>query len=134
MAASPAAETTGVAVRCPVWVAAGEGPAAAVTHSSAAPGIRRQARRLSCVFARIPRSPMYPLLSWQLKKPQTGTSKHELKENACQIALSALLRGRAGDDRHELRLIARRSRPGVRSTRPGPYVGPTLGGDRKSVV
>jgi len=69
MAASPMAETTGVAVRCPhaagrerpgawwpgsgsdghsgrrladpVWVAAGEGPAAVVTHSCAAPGICR---------------------------------------------------------------------------------------------
>jgi hypothetical protein len=66
MAASPMAETTGVAVRCrtlravnaracwpgsgsggqsgqrladPVWVAAGEGPAAVVTHSSIAPDI-----------------------------------------------------------------------------------------------
>src|SRR2546423_299852 len=82
--------------------------------------------RLSCVFTRILRSPMYTLLSWQLKKPQTGISGHELKENACRIALSALPRGRAGSDPHELRLIARRSRPGVRSTRPGPYVGPTL--------
>ena len=84
------------------------------------------ARRLSCVFARILRSFMHTLLSWQLKKPQTGTSKHELKERACHIALSALLRGWAGGDPHELRLLARRSRPGVRSTRPGPYVGPTL--------
>ena len=72
MAASPIAETTGVAVRCPhaagrerpghvglgaaaadtpvgqlvsrrladpVWVAAGEGPVAVVTHSCTAPGI-----------------------------------------------------------------------------------------------
>src|SRR6201989_2922383 len=69
---------------------------------------------------------MHTLLSWQLKKPQTGTSEHELKERACHIALSALPRGWAGDDPHELRLLARRSRPGVRSTRPGPYVGPTL--------
>src|SRR6266567_3973833 len=62
------------------------------------------------------------------QKPQTGTSEHELKERACHIALSALLRGWAGGDPHELRLLARRSRPGVRSTRPGPYVGSTLGG------
>src|SRR5690242_12852345 len=82
--------------------------------------------RLSWVFARMLRSLMHTLLSWQLKKPQTGTSEHELKERACHIALSALLREWAGGDPHELRLLARRSRPGVRSTRPGPYVGPTL--------
>ena len=77
-------------------------------------------RRLSCVFAGILRSLMHTLLSWQLKKPQTSTSEHELKERACHIALSALLRESAGGDPHELRLLARRSRPGVRSTRPGP--------------
>jgi hypothetical protein len=44
------------------------------------------ARRLSCVFARILRSFMHTLLSWQLKRPQTGTSEHELKERACHIA------------------------------------------------
>ena len=48
---------------------------------------------LSCIFARILRSPMYTLLFWQLKKRQSGTSKHELREKACQMALSALLRG-----------------------------------------
>ena len=65
MTASPMAETAGVAVRCrtlravngpghagrgaaaadtpvgPVWSAAGEGPAAVITHSSAPLGIRR---------------------------------------------------------------------------------------------
>ena len=91
-----------------------------VTHSSIAPWYLRLARRLSCVFARILRSLMHTLLSWQLKKPQTGTSEHELKERACHIALSALLRGWAGGDPHKLGLLARRSRPGVRSTRPGP--------------
>src|SRR6201982_850604 len=110
----------------PVWPAAGEGPAAVVTHSSTGPWYLQITRRLSWVFARILRSLMHTLLSWQLKKPQTGTSEHELKERACHIALSALPRGWAGDDPHELRLLARRSRPGVRSTRPGPYVGPTL--------
>src|SRR6266516_2058747 len=110
----------------PVWPAAGEGPAAVVTHSSTAPCYLPIPGRLSCVFARILRSLMHTLLSWQLKKPQTGTSKHELNERACHIALSALLRGWAGGDPHELRLLARRARPGVRSTRPGPYFGPTL--------
>src|SRR5436305_927617 len=70
----------------PVWVAAGEGPAAVVTHSCTAPGIYQLTSRLSCVFARILRSFMHTLLSWQLKKPQTGTSEHELKERACHIA------------------------------------------------
>src|SRR6266496_460070 len=86
MAASLMAETTGVAVRCrtlgavnapgmlawerqrrtrrpagrrladPVWPAAGEGPAAVVTHSSTAPWYLQITRRLSCVFARILRS------------------------------------------------------------------------------
>src|SRR5690348_3958707 len=73
-----------------------------------------------------PPQPYVHIVILAAQKPQTGTSKHELKERACHIALSALLRGRAGGDPHELRLLARRSRPGVRSTRPGPYVGPTL--------
>src|SRR5690242_6971788 len=63
---------------------------------------------------------MYTLLSWQLKKRQSGTSKHEVREKACHVALSALPRVWAGGDPHELGLLARRSRPGVRSTRPGP--------------
>src|SRR5882672_10700815 len=154
MAASPMAETTGVAVRCPHAGGrertghAGLGAAAADTPAgrpAGRPGMARGGRRprrgypqlhspwhlpltrrLSCVFARILRSLMHTLLSWQLKKPQTGTSEHELKERACHIASSALLRRWAGGDPHELRLLARRSRPGVRSTRPGPYVGPTL--------
>src|SRR5690348_3157638 len=53
---------------------------------------------LSCVFARILRSLMYRLLSWQLKKPQSGTSKHEVREKACHVALPALPRERAGGD------------------------------------
>src|SRR6266567_4203078 len=155
MAASPMAETTGVAVRCPHAAGrerpghVGLGAAAADTPAGgwltrygsrrekapppwlptvAQPWYLQLTGRLSCVFARILRSLMHTLLSWQLKKPQTGTSEHELKEGACHIALSALLRGWAGGDPHELRLLARRSRPGVRSTRPGPYVGSTLGG------
>src|SRR6185437_5248800 len=79
------------------------------------------ARRLSCVFARILRSFMHTLLSWQLKKPQTGTSKHELKERARHIASSALPHGWAGGDPHELRVLAGWPRPGVRSTRPCSY-------------
>src|SRR5438132_4094350 len=156
MAASPMAETTGVGVRCrtlravnPPGMLAWERQRRTLRSASwpaaGRPGMGRGGRRprrgfpqfhspwylpltrrLSCVFARILRSLMHTLLSWQLKKPQTGTSEHELKERACHIALSALPRGWAGGDPHELRLLARRSRPGVRSTRPGPYVGPTL--------
>src|SRR5689334_5642178 len=63
---------------------------------------------------------MYTLLSWQLKKRQSGTSKHEVREKARHVALSAPPRWWAGGDPHELGLLARRSRPGVRSTRPGP--------------
>src|SRR5690349_24850777 len=103
MAASPMAETTGVAVRGlhaagrerpgnaglgaeaadthagrrragPVWAGGGRRPRPVVTHSSTAPWYLRLTRRLSCVFARILRSLMHTLLSWQLKKPQTGTS------------------------------------------------------------
>src|SRR6266403_1227967 len=130
MAASPIAETTGVAVRCPHAAGrerpghVGLGAAAADTPvgqlvAAGRPGMGRGGRRprrrgypqlhspwhlqstsrLSCVFARIFRSLMHTLLSWQLKKPQTGTSEHELKERACHIALSALLRGWAGGDR-----------------------------------
>src|SRR5437016_2012299 len=84
-----------------------------VTHSSTAPWHPPSTRRLSCVFAEILRSLMHALLSWQFKKAQTGTSEHELKERACHLTLSALPKRRAGGDAHELRLLARRSRPGV---------------------
>ena len=120
MAASPLAETAGVAVRCRTLRAvnapgmlAGERQRRTLRSAAGRPGMGRGgrrprrrgypqfhvpwylplARRLSCVFARILRDLMHTLLSWQLKKPQTGTSKHELKERACHIALSALLRG-----------------------------------------
>ena len=97
MAAPPVAETTGVAVRCrtlravnapgvlagerqrrtrrpagrrladPVWPAAGEGPRRRGYAQFHSPWHRQLTRRLSCVFARILRSLMHTLLSWQLK-------------------------------------------------------------------
>src|SRR6266704_3492719 len=157
MAASPLAETTGVAVRCRTpravnapgmlaWERQRRTRRPASCPAAGRPGMARGGRRprrrgyaqlrsplvstknqaVKLRLSSNPRSLMHTLLSWQLKNPQTGTSEHELKERACRIALSALLRGRAGGDPHELRLLARRSRPGVRSTRPGPYAGSAL--------
>jgi hypothetical protein len=118
MAASPMAETADVAVRCPHAVGMPTGERQRRTlrlagwPAAGRPGMGRSwrrprrgypqfhspwhlplSRRLSCVFARTSRSLMHTLLSWQLKKPQTGTSKHELKERACHSPLSALPRG-----------------------------------------
>jgi hypothetical protein len=48
---------------------------------------------MSSVFAQILHGLMHRLLSWQPKRPQIGTSRHELREKACVIALHALQRG-----------------------------------------
>jgi dihydrofolate reductase len=74
-------------------------------------------RALTCVFAQQS-SHVYTHVV--ILAGQEAAGEDEPREKTSDIALPTLLRRWAGGDSHALRLLARRSRPCVRSTRPGP--------------
>jgi hypothetical protein len=97
--------------------------AAAVIHISTAPLVHSWTGTDQRVY------PNYPQTCTQgvILAGRGATGEYEPRETASDLTLSLLPGGR------EVTFIRSpastgRSRPGVRSTRPGPYVGPTLGG------